>query len=374
MADSIRMSGNTIFGRNSAGTQISSSVLTFGTAGVSVSGSLYAAELDAAVLNVNTVSEFTGNSLVLTKAAGTKSYYGTTTDSCEIATIYDVQLASGGNMTTLAASIATEVTRATGAENVLSGSIDTERTRASDAEHVLSGSIDTERTRASDAEHVLSGSIDTERTRASDAEHVLSGSISTEVTRASDAEHVLSGSIDTERTRASDAEHVLSGSISTEVTRASDAEHVLSASISAEVTRATDAESSITARINNILNGTEVCVSLKVTGDVQAGSFTSYSDMRLKTDIEEVANGMETVKALHPVFYNWISGAPSVNPGHKELGFLAQEVEAVLPGVVRTDSSDAFGKKSVAYDRVVSLLVAAVKELDARLAALEPRA
>ena len=85
-------------------------------------------------------------------------------------------------------------------------------------------------------------------------------------------------------------------------------------------------------------------------------------------------NGMDTVKSLHPVFYNWISGAPGINPGHKELGFLAQEVEAVLPNVVSTDGSDEFQKKAVCYDRIVSLLVAAVKELDGRLAALEPRA
>jgi len=318
-ATSIRMEGNTLTGRNSSGT-VATTRLTFGEAGLNLAGAFSAASLSAAVLNVNDINEFTGNAIVLSKEGGQKSYYGTSTDSCEIATIYDVQLASGGNMTVLAASIAGEVTRATGAENV------------------------------------------------------LSASIAGEVSRATGAENVLSASIAGEVTRALAAEGVLSASIAGETTRALAAEGVLSASIASEVTRATNAESSITTRINNIVNGTETCVSLKVSGDIQAGSVTSYSDARLKTDIEEVANGMDKVKALHPVFYNWISGAPGVNPGHKELGFLAQEVEAVLPGVVRTDSSDAFGKKSVAYDRVVSVLVAAVKELDARLAALEPKA
>ena len=230
------------------------------------------------------------------------------------------------------------------------------------------------------AEGTLAGSISTENGRAVAAEGTLAGSISTENGRAVAVEGTLAGSISTEATRATNAEATLAGSIVTENGRAVAAEGTLAGSISTENGRAVGAEQNLTTRINNIVNGTEVCVSLKVSGDLEVtGSITAtnistYSDMRLKTDIEEVANGMDKVKALHPVFYNWVSGAPSLNPGHKELGFLAQEVEAVLPGIVRTDSSDAFGKKSLAYDRVVSVLVAAVKELDARLSALEPKA
>jgi hypothetical protein len=113
--------------------------------------------------------------------------------------------------------------------------------------------------------------------------------------------------------------------------------------------------------------------SIKVTGVAYAASHQTTSDARLKTDIEEVENGLGMVRSLHPVFYNWNNGTANINPGHKELGFLAQEVEAVLPNVVSTDDSE-FHQKAVSYDRVVSLLVAAVKELDARLAALEPSA
>ena len=116
------------------------------------------------------------------------------------------------------------------------------------------------------------------------------------------------------------------------------------------------------------MNGARQAALIWAT-EVDAGSFLTTSDMRLKDNVEEVSGAVDLVNALHPVFYNWISGE-SLNPGQKELGFLAQEVEAVLPQVVSTDNTD-FKTKRVAYDRIVSVLVAAVKELDARLVVLE---
>ena len=47
-------------------------------------------------------------------------------------------------------------------------------------------------------------------------------------------------------------------------------------------------------------------------------------------------------------------------PGGKQVGFIAQEVEKVLPEVVSTDSE---GYKSVSYDKFSAVLVEAVKEL-----------
>ncbi len=42
------------------------------------------------------------------------------------------------------------------------------------------------------------------------------------------------------------------------------------------------------------------------------------------------------------------------------IGLIAQEVEKTLPEVVSTDSA---GYKSVAYDKIVSVLIEAVKDL-----------
>jgi hypothetical protein len=49
------------------------------------------------------------------------------------------------------------------------------------------------------------------------------------------------------------------------------------------------------------------------------------------------------------------------------VGVIAQEVEAVMPEVV-ADRADGF--KAVKYDRIVALLIEAVKELSAKVDAL----
>jgi hypothetical protein len=296
-----------------------------------------------------------------------KSTYGVamTAGDNEIATMFDVNNA-GGNST---AAISTEQSRASAAESTLTANVSGEVSRASAAESTLTLNLSAEVSRASAAESV-------ELSRASAAESTLTANVSGEVSRASAAESTLTANLSGEVSRASAAE-------STEVSRASAAESTLTANLSAEVSRATLAERNISNGTTHFqgtiyidANSTDnvAPASLKVAGDVAGNSFSTTSDARLKTDVEEVSGGMATVKALRPVLYNWLDGHAGINPGHKELGFLAQEVEAVLPNVVSTDASDDFHKKAVCYDRIVSLLVAAVKELDGRLALLEPRA
>jgi hypothetical protein len=172
------------------------------------------------------------------------------------------------------------------------------------------------------------------------------------------------------------------------------AEGSLTSRVSSEESRAAVAEENLLKYINNFMGGTNIATALKVTGEVTGSAFntasltagtvaasaatiallvsnnsTGYSDARLKKDVEDVLDATAKVNALHPVFYNWNDRA-SLNPGMKEIGFIAQELEAVLPHVVRT-LDDEMGTKTVAYDRLVSLLVAALKEHDVRITALE---
>lgn len=57
-----------------------------------------------------------------------------------------------------------------------------------------------------------------------------------------------------------------------------------------------------------------------------------------------------------------------LTPGTRNAGVIAQDVEAVFPELVSTDSD---GYKHVDYNGLVALLIEAVKELDSRLRALE---
>ena len=303
----------------------------------------------------------------------------TTTVSKELARLIDV---------------ATEYSRAIVAENRLALSVSTESSRAIAAEDKLALSVSTEGSRAIVAENQLALSVSTESSRAIVAENRLALSVSTEGSRAIAAENQLALSVSTESSRAIVAENRLALSVSTESSRAIVAENQLALSVSTEGSRAIAAENALLAYINNYMTGDNIAENFVVSGTFSAANTatysitavnaiataatidnlitnnsTGYSDARLKKDIENVTDATAKINALRPVFYNW-NDKPSLNPDFKELGFIAQEVEVVLPHVVRT-LDDEIGTKAVAYDRIVSLLVAALKEHDIRITALE---
>jgi hypothetical protein len=104
-------------------------------------------------------------------------------------------------------------------------------------------------------------------------------------------------------------------------------------------------------------------VHLQVAGDIIANSIAGSSDSRFKTNVRPVTNALDKVKALQGVYFNWNQEAfPEKNFSDKiELGFIAQEVEKVLPEVVFKDNTSE-EYRSVKYDKVVALLVEAIKE------------
>ena len=96
------------------------------------------------------------------------------------------------------------------------------------------------------------------------------------------------------------------------------------------------------------------------TGVVTAPYFVSSSDARLKSDVETIADALSLICALRGVRFTM--------DGDRQIGVVAQEVEPILPEVVRADQA---GQLSVAYGNITGLLIEAVKELTARVAALE---
>ena len=87
------------------------------------------------------------------------------------------------------------------------------------------------------------------------------------------------------------------------------------------------------------------------------------SDRRWKKDITPYVNGLEQILALQGVRYNWrVDEFPQNNfPTANQIGFIAQDVEAVVPELVSTGSD---GYKSMDYSRISVLLVEAVKALN----------
>jgi hypothetical protein len=113
-------------------------------------------------------------------------------------------------------------------------------------------------------------------------------------------------------------------------------------------------------------------VRLQVNGDIIANSIAGSSDLRYKTNIRPVYNALDKVKALRGVYFNWNKEAfPDKNFGSKdELGFIAQEIENVVPEIVTKDNTKE-EYRSVKYDKLVALLVEAIKEQQIQIDSLK---
>jgi len=104
-------------------------------------------------------------------------------------------------------------------------------------------------------------------------------------------------------------------------------------------------------------------------GDVIAYS-TTVSDRNLKENINTIENATETVKKLRGVQYEWKQGSGK-REGQTEIGVIAQEVEEVLPFLVREKTIKDKKVKTVDYEKMIGLLIESNKELSDRLDKLE---
>ena len=84
----------------------------------------------------------------------------------------------------------------------------------------------------------------------------------------------------------------------------------------------------------------------------------------------ESARPSALIARLRGVTWRWRDDAPRDAKGQPGLGVIAQDVERVFPELVSTDFR---GRKSVHYYGLIGPLIEAVKELDARVRALEAR-
>lgn len=102
-----------------------------------------------------------------------------------------------------------------------------------------------------------------------------------------------------------------------------------------------------------IVNG-----NLFVTGDV----VTNFSDERLKNIIAPIENAVEKLKLIDTIHYRPNELALSLGQEDRiHIGVTAQSVKAVAPEVVRPSPIDS-KYDSVQYERLVPLLIAAIKE------------
>jgi hypothetical protein len=95
-------------------------------------------------------------------------------------------------------------------------------------------------------------------------------------------------------------------------------------------------------------------------GRVESGyNWLTDSDIRFKNNIYTLEKCLEKVLAMRGVSFDLISDSLNVGIKRKNIGFIAQELENVVPEVVITGSD---GFKSVAYDKLTAILTEAIKE------------
>ena len=124
------------------------------------------------------------------------------------------------------------------------------------------------------------------------------------------------------------------------------------------------ASSNKTSGAVTVVGGVGISGALHVGGDITA---FSASDISLKGNITPISNAVDKVRSISGNTFTW--NEKSVYNGEEGTGIIAQEIEALgLPGVTETRQD---GVKAVRYDRLVPLLIEAIKELSNKVKSLE---
>ena len=120
---------------------------------------------------------------------------------------------------------------------------------------------------------------------------------------------------------------------------------------------------SSTRKFEIVTNGSDSANFIFDTdGDLEAGSYSTSSDKRLKSEIEPIKEGLEVIKQFSSYTY--------IKSGKKESGFIAQEVKEVIPHAVHENDE---GYLSMSDRGVLAHMHKAILELDKRLQAIEDK-
>ena len=112
-----------------------------------------------------------------------------------------------------------------------------------------------------------------------------------------------------------------------------------------------------------VFSGSSGSITFGAGGSINAlGDITAFSDRRIKENIEPIENALEKLQSIDGVTFN------TIGKEKRQAGLIAQDLQKVLPEAVHENED---GMLSIAYGNTVSLLVQAVKELQAEVAELK---
>lgn len=106
-----------------------------------------------------------------------------------------------------------------------------------------------------------------------------------------------------------------------------------------------------------VVTGTGITVGTNGSGHTgESNAWNTFSDGNLKRDLRIIDNPISKIKSLNGYYYYWLKDRKDQS---EQVGVVAQEVEAVLPQIVKTNKENI---KTVDYSKLTALLIEAVKE------------
>jgi hypothetical protein len=137
--------------------------------------------------------------------------------------------------------------------------------------------------------------------------------------------------------------------------------------------------------IGNVRSNTATSLGLGVfLNSTEIGRFTSAdfrmfnrdviafaaSDKRLKDNITPISNPIEKIQKIGGYEFDWIPTEDIHSYEGHDIGVIAQEIEEVLPELVTTRDN---GYKAVKYDKIVALLIEAIKDQQKQIEELKSK-
>jgi hypothetical protein len=111
-------------------------------------------------------------------------------------------------------------------------------------------------------------------------------------------------------------------------------------------------------------NGSENA-SLDTNGNMTAQNFFSVSDQRFKKNISTITNAGSMLKQIRGVRFDWLKD------GTPDIGVIAQEVFGVIPEAIVSSMNGSM--LTVAYNKIIPLLIETIKDLENRVEVLEAK-
>lgn len=102
--------------------------------------------------------------------------------------------------------------------------------------------------------------------------------------------------------------------------------------------------------------------SIDTNGNMTANNFFSVSDERYKKNISTIMNAGDMLKQIRGVTFDWL------RDGSHDIGVIAQEVYKVMPEAIVSTNNNML---TVAYTKIIPLLIETIKDLQLRVEALE---